>query len=209
MKLEELESNTLQLVEKSKSLIISDDNDLKSAEEMLKLINERKKNIKSAYDDLAKSAYTHWKAICIKRDSFLLPADEQARWIKGKIGEYLDKKKLMRIEEERRLNLEAIKIEQDRILHEAMNAPPDMQELILSRPVNVAPVIIPEEKSSVRFREIWNAEVYDLMELVKAVAKEAVSIQAVEANQTYLRKKAEAEKAEMRVPGVRSYSRKV
>jgi hypothetical protein len=209
MKLEELGSNMLQLVESSKSIVIRNDEDMRSAEEVLGLINERKKNIKNAYDDLARSAYTHWKSICAKRDFFFGPADEQAKLLKGKIGEYLEKRRVERLEAERKLNLEAIEREQNRIIHEALNAPKDMQELILSQQVNVAPVVMPEEKSRVVFREIWNAEVYDLMALVKAVASGVVSIQAVEANSTYLRKKAEAEKAEMRVPGVRSYKRKV
>jgi len=209
VKLEELGSNTLTLVETSKAIVITNDDEMRTAEEILKLINDRKKSIKNAYDDLAKSAYAHWKAICAKRDSFYTPADEQSKWLKGKIGEYIEKRRLEKVELEHKLSIEAVEREQERILQEAMNAPKDLQDLILSQPVNVAPVILPEEKSSVRFREIWNAEVYDLMALVKAVATKLVSLQAVEPNQTYLRKKAETEKGEMRVPGVRSYSRKV
>ena len=204
-----LTDDTMEIVESYKTLIIRNKEDRRIAEEVYLSLNEKCKNIKEAYDDLANSAYKHWKAICAKRASFLDPAKEQATAIKQMIAVYDMEEERKRIELERKLREEAIKKEEERILQDAMEASPEEAEIILSQTINVAPVIIPREKSKVRFREIWSAEVTDLMELVKAVAEGKVSVQSILPNMAWLRKKAEHEKLEMRVPGVRSFSRKV
>lgn len=65
------------------------------------------------------------------------------------------------------------------------------------------PVVTPPKGTSVKAN--WSHEVTDLMELVKAVAAGSVSVQAICANDTYLRQRAKADKDTVRIPGVRIY----
>lgn len=65
------------------------------------------------------------------------------------------------------------------------------------------PVVEPPKGTSVKSN--WQHDVTDLMELVKAVAAGTVSIQAVCANDTYLRQRAKADKNTAQIPGVRFY----
>jgi len=65
------------------------------------------------------------------------------------------------------------------------------------------PTVTPPKGTSVKAN--WSHEVTDLMALVKAVAAGTVSIQAISANDTYLRQRAKADKDTVRIPGVRFY----
>lgn len=65
------------------------------------------------------------------------------------------------------------------------------------------PAVTPPKGTSIKAN--WSHEVTDLMELVKAVAAGTVSIQAIAANDTYLRQRAKADKDSIRIPGVRFY----
>ena len=57
--------------------------------------------------------------------------------------------------------------------------------------------------SGPQVRANWSFEVTDKMALVKAVAAGTVSHEAVEPNETYLRKRAQADKSTCQIPGVR------
>src|SRR5262245_18481374 len=72
-----------------------------------------------------------------------------------------------------------------------------------------APVLQPERvvptDTGPKVRANWTFEVTDKAALVKAVAKGDVSLEAVEPNDTYLRRRAQADKATCAIPGVRVY----
>jgi len=65
------------------------------------------------------------------------------------------------------------------------------------------PVVTPPKGTTVKAN--WSHEVTDLTALVKAVAAGTVSIQAICANDTYLRQRAKADKDTVQIPGVRFY----
>lgn len=67
----------------------------------------------------------------------------------------------------------------------------------------VRPAVAPAKGITVKAN--WCHEVTDLMALVKAVAAGTVSIQAICANDVYLRQRAKADKNTIQIPGVRFY----
>ena len=84
----------------------------------------------------------------------------------------------------------------------------------MEEPVYVPPVIVPKATPKVQgvsYREVWNAECYDIKALCKAVAEGRVSTECVMPNQVALNKMATALKATMAntVPGVKAISRRV
>lgn len=69
--------------------------------------------------------------------------------------------------------------------------------------LSARPSVTPPKGTSIKAN--WSHEVTDLMALAKAVVAGAVSIQAIAANDTYLRQRAKADKDTVRIPGVRFY----
>jgi hypothetical protein len=213
MKPEEAGNNALIVVTEARALTIQTDEDYSKAQIMWTELRQQMKNLDAAYDEIIKAAHGTWKAALAKKASFYDKVEDGARFLKQIMGAYDDQKKKERLAEEARLRAIAIKEEEDRKLAEALAAPKDEQDAILSEPINIAPIVVPDTTPKVKggpvFREIWNAEVTNLTDLVQSVAKGDTSMNAVEANMKYLNQRAISDKAELRIPGVKAVSRKV
>ena len=135
----------------------------------------------------------------------------------------LEEAKRIREEEEARLLAEAQKAEAegntvlaDAIIEVGVKQVEEMkaqEEVIAQEPI-VAPVVIvekavPKVAGGPSYRTIWDAQVVDMMALVKAVASGTVSINALQVNQTFIRQQAMSLKETFRIPGCKAYSRRV
>jgi len=67
------------------------------------------------------------------------------------------------------------------------------------------PDLPPVRAGAPKVRANWTFEVTDAMKLCKAIAAGEVSLEAFTPNEKYLRRRAEADKATCRIPGVRVY----
>jgi hypothetical protein len=191
----------LIVVEESKALVIGNDDDRAKAQEIWKILTERKKSIEGAYDDLISSAHAHWKSVLAKKDSFYKPVENEAKFLKLRIGEYDEMKKKERLAEESRLRQEAIESEKERRWIEAENAPEDEREAILNEPINIAPVIIPDETpKGIVFRTLYDFEIVD----AEKIPREFLMPDLVK-----IRKIVTALKDETRIEGIKVFSRRV
>jgi hypothetical protein len=150
-------------------------------------------------------------------------AEEARRAEEARKAAELEEARRIRAEEEARLLAEAQKAEAegnkvlaDAILEVGVKQVEELkvqEEIIAQEPVE-APVVIveksvPKVAGGPSYRTIWDAQVVDLMALVKAVAAGTVSINALQANQTFLRQQAMSLKDTFKVPGCKAYSRRV
>ena len=213
MKPEEAGSQALVVVTEARSLTVKNDEDYARAQEMWMSLRQQMKNLDAAYDEVIKASHTAWETALAKKASFYDKVEDGAKFLKGLMGAYEEAQKKIRLAEESRLRAEAIKAEEDRKLQEALNAPKEEQDAILAEPIVIAPVVVqdttPKVKGGPVYRTIWNAEVTSLIELVQSVAKGETPLGAVEANMTYLNRRAISDNVEFRVPGVKAVSRKV
>ena len=63
-----------------------------------------------------------------------------------------------------------------------------------------------EKVEGVSMRETWNAEVFDLLLLVKAIAENKASLALIEPNMTEIRKRVRALKNDFKIDGIRVFS---
>ena len=213
MKPEEAGSQALVVVTEARALTVKTDEDYARAQEMWMSLRQQMKNLDAAYDDLIKASYALWKQNLAKKAAYYDKVEDGAKFLKSIMGNYESEQKKKREAEESRLRAIAIKEEEDRKLQEALNAPKEEQDAILAEPIVIAPVVVPDTTPKVKggpvYRTIWNAEVTSLIELVQSVAKGETPLGAVEANMTYLNRRAISDNVEFRVPGVKAVSRKV
>ena len=213
MKPEEAGSQALVVVTEARALTVKTDEDYARAQEMWMSLRQQMKNLDAAYDDLIKASYALWKQNLAKKAAYYEKVEDGAKFLKSIMGNYESEQKKKREAEESRLRAIAIKEEEDRKLQEALNAPKEEQDAILAEPIVIAPVVVPDTTPKVKggpvYRTIWNAEVTSLIELVQSVAKGETPLGAVEANMTYLNRRAISDNVEFRVPGVKAVSRKV
>lgn len=204
-----IEEKAVAVVEEARSFEIVTVEDCKKADNLHKVLVDLKKKIDDAYDGIIESSRATWKAALAKKAEYWTPVDAEAKRLKARIGEFKDEIERKRREEEDRLTKEAIREEEERRAMEA-EASPEMAAEIMSEPILVAPVVLPNEvKTEVRFRTIWDAEVTDLRALVKAVVEGGAPLACVTADEKYLRKRAGADRDQLQIPGVRVYSRRV
>lgn len=205
-----LGEKALSVVSEAREIIIKTNDDLNRAIQLWDVLDGLKKSIKDKYDDIIEHNRAAWKYALAKKAKYYNPVDEQAKLLKLSIGEYKKQKELARKAEEDKLYEEAVKQEETRRLLEAEANPREADE-ILSEPIVVAPVVLPKDIPSGGpvLRTIWDAEVFDLDELIKACADGRVSSLALIPESTFLRKQAQSFKDKLNIPGVRAYSRMV
>lgn len=207
---EDVGEKALVIVNEAKDIIIRDNEDLARANQLWNALDKLKKNIKDKYDDIIAQNYNAWKFALAKKAEYYNPCEEQIKLLKLRIAEYKKMKEDERKAEEARLYNEAVKkAEEQRKIEAEQN--PEQAEEILAEPVIVAPIVIPKDIPSGGpvLREIWDAEVVDFMELIKAVAEGEVDQLALEPNAKFLRGQAQSFKARFSMRGCRAYSRMV
>jgi hypothetical protein len=178
------------------------------ASEIGQRIKKAKKKIDEMCDPLIKKTDAAHKEAIAQKKAFYKPYEEAQKIIDEKQITWR-KQEEARIEEEHRKAEElARKRAEDDALHNAMA----LQEAGMAEAAQEAiehPVVIPEiaitgpaKGKGESFRDIWSAEVVDLMTLVKAVASGSQPLAYLCANESALNKAAGIFKGTVTIPGV-------
>jgi len=218
MKVENVDEKALTLADTLRGIVtIKTVEEYSKCNELWQSGKAMMKSIDAAYDDIITAAHeTHKKAVA-KKKLFYLPVKEGTTYVKSIMSAYDEEQERIRLEKEAELRKAALKIEEEARLRAAIEAEDAGQEeaaeVIMAEPV-IAPVVIvpkttPKLQGGLTYRTIWNAEVFDFKALVKAVADEKVSINALLPNQSFLKSQATDYKKTLNFPGVRAFSRRV
>lgn len=213
----DVESKALTVVGRAVSIRVTDPDSYIMAAEMWKHLAEMEKEVHRELDPVVDAAHKAHKEAVALRTRILSPITEAKTYTKGQMEAYDAEQERIRLAEERRLAAEAKRAEEEARLSEAVELEQAGQkeeaEAVLAEPI-VAPVVIvekavPKVAGGPSYRTIWDAQVVDLMALVKAVASGTVSINALQPNATFLRQQAMSLKETFKIPGCKAYSRRV
>ena len=209
---DEIKQEALKVYAEVKDLTIVDPQSYTIAGNYLKRIKTVRKNLKTMFDPMIKAAKDALSGIKGQFDKYDLPLQDAEKYTKQAIAKYDNDQKQKALQEQARLQKQARKEAEDRRLAQAeqLEAQGHTEEAnaILDKPVIVPKIVIaPDAKvEGVSSYENWKAEVYNLLELVKAVARQEASIEFVSANMPALNKVAKTLKSTMNVPGVKAIS---
>ena len=204
-------------LEFAKELIISNGMECRSAIEYEQGLSALEKWFDDIYDKPIKEAHAHHKGLVADKKSHVEPVSEAKRLIKSKRILYVDEQERLRKIAEARIQAEARRIAEEAALAAAIaaeNAGDSVEaEEILNEPVHVPVVTVakstPSAGVSGAIREIWSAEVINMMELLKAIVDGKASIGLVEPNHAALNGIARSLKDNMKLAGVKAVSWKV
>lgn len=178
---------------------------------MLKDLTGLEKQIKAYWENDVTAALWLHRSLVAKRDAMLVPVGEKKTALRLGMKSWEDEQERVRRELQAKAEAEARKAAEDAVLAEAAelerNGNKAAAESMMVAPVAPAPVFIPKTTPGGygQFtRRVWNAEVVDLLVLVKAVAAGQVPIQAIQADKVFLNAQARSLKGAMAYPGVRA-----
>jgi hypothetical protein len=174
------------------------------------------KTLKARADDARKAAKQPYMDNGRKIDGFYNQAIDWADKVISTLTPALatyDRKLAVERAEAQRKAEEATRAERQRLLDEAAKCEASgstqaAQSLAEAAALVVAPRIsttVDKSERSTAPMVTWRHEVVDLMELVKAVAAGTAPIDALQANDTWLSKKAKADKEKFAMPGVKAH----
>lgn len=213
----EFEQKALTIPDQVKALIITDSESYISMSDLMKAIDGLIEQVNEGYDDLIREAHLHHKKLIAKKARYADPLLLGKKEAKRRMEAYDAEQKKIAEAEAARLREEARKIEEQRLLNEALAAEAEGDKETLreieeemSRPVYVPPVYIPPatpKVSGVVFRTYYHHRVTNLKELVLAVSRGIAPIQCLKADDVFLGAQATSFKKEgILFPGVESYS---
>jgi len=218
MKVENIDEKALTLADTLRGIVtIKTVEEYSKCNELWQSGKAMMKSIDAAYDDIITAAHeTHKKAVA-KKKLFYLPVKEGTTYVKSIMSTYDEEHERIRREAETKLRKEAMKREEEARLQAAIEAEKAGQneaaEKIMEEPIIEPVVIVPKSTPKLQggpiYRTIWDAEVFDFKALVKAVADEKVSINALLPNQSFLKSQATDYKKTLNFPGVRAFDRRV
>jgi hypothetical protein len=188
-----------QLLETAQALVITDDAGLMDAAEITKTTTAAVKGVKALFLP-AKRSLTDAKRQIDGLEASLLSGFEQADAIlRGKVTAYhVERRKLAQAEQQRQL-AEEKKRREDEQLAQALRLAELAKttgeehyaraaEVVINQPVRTPTVAVEMPKvKGMSFREETGVQVFDLFALVQAVAAGKVSIEALQANEKWLR----------------------
>ncbi len=213
---ERFQRQGVSLVENAKSLTIVDDATYTRAGEILTLVAGLRKEITAFFSPLKSKAAAAHKAICDAEKQKLAPVAEAESAVKRALVSYESEQERKRRELEAKLREEARKAEQEARALEAAQLKEqgevELAERVLEAPSVAPTVVLPKSTprvAGVSFREVWSAEVTDLVALCRAIADGTQPASLVEPNTTALNGLARSLKGAMAVPGVRAVAQKV
>jgi hypothetical protein len=216
---QELEAESVGLVNSALAVVVSDSNSYAQAAEIGKRLARVDGAFLSWFEPFKKSAYDHWKTLCAGENNFRQRITGALAYLRRVMGTWEAAERDRAAAETARLQAAMKKQEDDSRVAQAsalekMGAK-DLAERTLEAPlfmprVEVEPSV-PKIKG-VSGREIWSAEVVDFKALILAVAADIAKPEAerrgmiafLEPNQTLLNSHARNLKAEFKIPGVQA-----
>ena len=184
--------------------------------ERIKALRSGEKIIHEHFEPSRKSADRTKKEIISLRDALINPLAEARTIYDRKADVYEEGERQKAAAEQRRLQAEAQKREDEIQLMDAIEAEGrgDTQErdaIMAEAPSTPVVTVAPQVATvkGVSKRTTWSAEVHDLHKLIKYVAEHAEWVNLLLPNQTALNKLSVAQRDALRIPGVRAVSQSV
>lgn len=213
----DVETRALTTIGQAEIIKVVDAESYLAANDVWKRLGELLEDAHREFDPIVKSTDKAHKDAVALRKKVVEPLEGARTYVKSLMSDYDAEQERIRLAEERRLAAEAKRAEEEARLSEAVELEQAGQkeeaEAVLAEPI-VAPVVIvekavPKVAGGPSYRTIWDAQVVDLMALVKAVASGTVSINALQPNATFLRQQAMSLKETFKIPGCKAFSRRV
>ena len=205
----EAEVVALSLRAKVDSLEVVDQASYDFANELNKQAYDGRKAFHAWFDPIDEASKKQRQATIAQGKKIDEPFDYVIKVTGSKAAAWMRAEKA-RAEEERRKAEEAARKEAEEAQLRAAEALQKEGLTAAAEAVLDAPVVIPkvevaapEKAEGVSYRDVWGAEVVDLMTLVKAVAEGKAPLGAVQANDTYLGQWARLSKGTESLPGVK------
>lgn len=206
----EVESKALALPERARALRIIDTPSFQAAGAMLVDIKGLRAEIDAAFDPTISAAHNAHKVAVAAKKKVSAPLAEAEGILKGQMGAYQTEQERQRAEAQRRIDDEVKRLAEDARIKSAVSAEAaglhDVAERIIDAPLIVnAPTVAPVAKvEGVSFREVWHAEVTDMVSLVRYCAANPMMIPLLlTVNQTALNQMVRTQKNELTIPGVK------
>ena len=225
---EVIRAEVLPIPEQAKMILVRDAESMAKGNEFFLVIRGIRKKIDDTFDPIISKAHEAHKEAINQKKKIEEPLIIASNWLNVQMTTYKVEQDRIRREEEEKLRQIAIKeemerrkAEEKRRMEEAAaleqagakeEAEQVMAEIIQE---TEAPIIVAPPPSSIPKVELkgmasktyWGAEVFDLLALVKAIAKGEQPLNYVEAAMTPLNKQAQSLHENMKIPGVRATSR--
>lgn len=188
------------------SITVVDDDTFKAASEFILIISENKKKVGAFFEKSITAAHAAHKAALAQKKSVEAPLLEAEKHLRDELSLYLNKKRVEAEEIADRLRRNAedaqIKMAED-AEKEGLG---EVAESLLETPISLPPIPVGPSVDGISSRKNTKIEVFDLKALVRAIADGKVPIQAVEANEHFIKQEAGKRGALFAFPGVRVYS---
>jgi hypothetical protein len=176
------------------------------------------KGAETFFDPSIADAHALHKKLLAQKKTVCEPVEMTIRTINRELLRFDEEQARIRREEQRRLEDESRrKAEEERLAQaeqmQAEGADEEVIDAVLEAPVQVTEMVIArptyEKSKEVIYRDNYSGECFDLLALVKAIAKDKSLIGLVQVNQTALNQMAKALKETMSIPGCRPVNNKV
>ena len=213
---DQIEARTSDIIKEAQALTITNPEQYTKAAHFLKGVKTLGKEIKETFDGPIKAAHAAHKAIVAAKKKHEGPLLEAEGLVKGKISTWTDAES-RRMEAEREakaregLDMEVARREAE---VEALRSvgQNDEADFLESQPVTPPVVQVATETpkvDGVSSRDLWSAEVTDLLMLVRYVAEFPEFIHLLKPNQTAINSMARGQKERLMIPGVQAVKKTV
>jgi hypothetical protein len=205
----DVEAKALAFPDQARAIRVTDRDTMAQANDLLMDIKALRKEVQDTFRPLADKAHAAHKAILEQQKKAEAPLIEAENIIKPAIRAYMDEIERKRREEEARLRREALLIEEERRLQEALEAEAEGNkaeaEAIISEPVFVPTPTVKADIPKVdmrNFRKVWKARVTDFSAFARYCAANPQYLHLLLENTAALNQMARALKNNMNIPGV-------
>ncbi len=194
----------------ARTLEVVDQPSLQRAGNYIQAVKALEQQADEVFDPIIRKAHeAHREAIAQKR-KITDPLVQAETALKSKMGAYLEQERQAREEEERQLRAEAERMaaeQREAEIEQAEAAGASREEIsvLAQAPVYVPPVVRPAapKVAGLSSREIWRAEVTDLIALVRHVAQNPHLVNLLQPNMVAVNSMARAMRGSMNLPGIR------
>ena len=204
-------SEMAPLVAAARAMTVTDTDSHGEALSAVKTLKMAEKKIEDYFEPSRKALDVAKKEVLKARDGLIAPLADARAIVDGKAMLFEAEQRKIAEAEQRRLQAEARKAEEDRQIAEAAFAEAggdtEAAEEILSAPVTVATVTVAPVVAKVEgvgSMTRWSAEVTDKMALIRYVAEHPEWASLLDANAPNLNRLAVAQKAALKIPGVKA-----
>lgn len=208
---DDVSTRMLSMTEQADCLVINSESTYRSASSLLLVVKDLQKEIMGFFAPLKKAAQESHRKLCAAEKEKVEPLIDIERKVKTRMLEYETEQRRQKAEQERKLREEARKIEEEARLKEAERLEAEGRqreaERLIDAPIFTPPVTVAPPTPRVQgvsFREVWGAEVVNLVALCKAIGDGTVPASYVSANMPTLNARARADKDGFSVPGCRA-----